>query len=355
VAALSVFTWCLAFLAESGEGTRARPLLLSGFFGAFGVVVRPQAAVFFLLPALLGVLIVRRKELLRSTGFLVLGGAAPLAFLFAYNFALSGNPFRMAYLVSDPNFSSFTYGFPASQLFSVHFPWYLHDLNATVWGLPWGDLLLFVFLLIPAPGRKWDAWLLACVLTLVIGFSFFRFYEINHSGPRYVFEALGALALLAARALRAAGGLAASLLGYLRLDRVRTAGAAAAVGFLALFPLAKLLPEQAEALSHAYHAHTRAPLQRLAAAGLGPSALVLVSGNTVEWTYGSFLLENGLDPRRAPRVYARDLPEKRAELLAAYPRSEVWRVEVTLRPLPHPNAWIDNTWDLVDVVPTRLR
>ncbi|HMA28684.1 MAG TPA: glycosyltransferase family 39 protein, partial [Thermoanaerobaculia bacterium] len=60
VAGLCVFTWCLTFLAESCTGRRARPLFLAGFLGAFGVVVRPQAAVFFLLPALLGTLIVRR-------------------------------------------------------------------------------------------------------------------------------------------------------------------------------------------------------------------------------------------------------------------------------------------------------
>ncbi|MFI5120081.1 MAG: ArnT family glycosyltransferase [Thermoanaerobaculia bacterium] len=354
VAGLCVFTWCLAFLAESCKGPRALPLILSGFFGAFGIVVRPQAAVFFLLPALVGALIARRRELLRSAGLLALGGAAPLAFLFAYNFALSGHPFRMAYLVWDPNLS-FTYGFPASQLFSAHFPWFLHDLNATVWGLPWGDLLPLIFLLAPAPGRSWDAWLAACLLTLLLGFSFYRFYEINHSGPRYALEALAVLALLVARALRAAGGLAASLLERVRLGRFRTAGAAAAVAFLAFFPLATLLPEQAEALSHAYHAHTAEPLRRLAAAGVGPSALVLVAGNTVEWTYGSFLLENGTDPRRAPRVFARDLPEKRAELFAAYPREEVWRVDVTLRPLPHPNLWIDNTWDVEKVVWSRLR
>jgi heme A synthase len=145
------------------------------------------------------------------------------------------------------------------------------------------------------------------------------------------------------------------LLERVRLGRLRTGCAAAAVVFLALFPLATLLPEQAEALSHAYHAHTPEPLRRLVAAGVGPSALVLVAGNTVEWTFGSFLLENGLDPRRAPRVFVRDLPEKRAELLAAYPREEVWRVDVTLRPLPHPNLWIDNTWDVEKIVWSRLR
>ncbi len=359
VASLCVFTWCLVFLAESCQGSGARPLLASGFLGAFGVVVRPQAAVLFLLPALIAALVARRKELGRSIGFLGLGGTAPLAFLLAYNFALSGHPFRMGYVVNDPSLSlsvsSFAFGFSFSQLFWAHFPWFLHDLDATVWGFPWGDLLPLLFLLVPAPGRRRDAWLAACVLALVAGFSFFRFYDISHSGPRYAFEALGALALLVARALRTAGRLAASLLERFRLGRFRTAGTAAAVVFLAFFPLATLLPEQAEALSHAYHAHTGEPLRRLAAAGVGPSALVLVAGNTAEWTYGSFLLENGPDPRRAPRVFARDLPEKRAELLAAYPRNEVWRVTVTLQPLPPPNLWIDNTWDVERIDWTRLR
>jgi hypothetical protein len=354
VAGLCVFTWCLAFLAESLRETGSRSLVLSGLLGAFGVVVRPQAAVFFLLPALVAVLAARRKQLARSAGLLALGGAAPLAFLFAYNSGLSGHPLRMAYLVWDPKLS-FSYGYPPMQLVSSHFPWFLHDLGATLWGFPWGDLVPLLFLLVPAPGRRRDAGLAACVLTLLLGFSAYRFYEINHSGPRYAFEALGAFALLVARAARTAGWLAASLLERLRLGRLAPAAAALAVGFLALYPVATLLPRQAEALSHAYHAHTPEPLRRMEAAGVGPSALVLVAGNTAEWTYGSFLLENGLDPRRSPRVFARDLPARRADLLAAFPRRELWRVAITLRPLPHPNAWIDNTWDVVDVVWSRLR
>ena len=357
VASLCVFTWCLVFLAETCLGTGVRPLLVAGFLGAFGFVVRPQAAVLFLLPALIAALVVRRKELARSVGLLVLGGAAPLAFLLAQNFALSGHPLRMGYVVNDPGLSitSLNYGFSFSRLLSSHLSFYFHDLDATVWGFPWGDLVPLALLLIPALGRRRDAWLAACVLALVIGFSFFRFYDINHSGPRYAFEALGALALLAARAARTASGLALSLLERLRIERFAGGVTAAALAFLAIYPLATLLPRQAEALSHAYHAHTHEPLRRLAAAGVGPSALVFVAGNTVQWTYASFFLENGLDPRRAPRVFVRDLPERRTELLAAYPRNEVWRVNVTLEPQPHPNAWIDNTWDVVDVAWSRLR
>ncbi|MGZ5428662.1 MAG: glycosyltransferase family 39 protein, partial [Thermoanaerobaculia bacterium] len=112
VASLCVFTWCLVFLVETCLATGARPLLVSGFLGAFGFVIRPQAAVLFLLPALIAALVTRWKELARSTGFLVLGGAAPLVFLLAQNFALSGNALRMGYVVNDPGLSvtSVNYG-----------------------------------------------------------------------------------------------------------------------------------------------------------------------------------------------------------------------------------------------------
>lgn len=354
VSSLCVFTWCLSFLAEAVLGGGRRALLAAGFLGAFGVVVRPQAAVLFLLPGLTALLVVRRREILRVLGLLAAGGFAPLAFLLGYNAALSGHPFRMAYLLWDPKLG-FTYGFTPWQLLTTHLPWFLADLGATVWGYPFGDLTLLVFLLVPAAGRRRDAWLAAGALLLLAGFSSYRWYEINHSGPRYMFEALGVLALLSARAARTAAGLAARLLARFSLAWLAVPSAALAVAFLVVFPLATLLPQQAEALSHSYHAHTGEPLRRLAAAGAGPSALVLVAGNTVEWTYGSFLLENGIDPRRAPRVYARDLPGRRPELLQAYPRAETWLVRTTLRALEHPNPWIDNTWDVVAVECRRLR
>jgi 4-amino-4-deoxy-L-arabinose transferase-like glycosyltransferase len=355
VASLSVFMWCLVFLAKAALEDGAVPLLLAGLLGGFGVVVRPQAAVLFLAPAALALLAVRRQSPRRIVGLLALGAALPVALLFAYNISLSGNPLRMAYIVWDPNLP-FTEGLSLFQLLSVHVPWFLRDLSASVWGYPWGDLSLLFILAIPgAKQRRHDAVLGACALALVLGFSCYRFYDVSHSGPRYAFEALGVLALLTARALQTAARLARSLGDRTGRSRIAPIAIVAAGGFLVAFPLARQLPQRAAALSHSYHGHLNQPLRSLAEAGVGRSALVLVSGNTVGFTFGSFLLENGADPRTAPRVFARDLPSKRAELLAAYPREETWSLAITLRPLELQYDWIENIWDVVEVRWKRLR
>ena len=354
VASLCVFTWCLVFLARSAAEDGALPLLFAGLFGGSGVVIRPQAAVLFLAPAAIALLAVRRRTIGRTAGFLAFGAALPLALLFAYNTSLSGNPLRMAYLVWDPDLP-FTGGVSPLRLLSVHVPWFLRDLSASVWGLPWGDLSLLVLLAFPAPKRRLDAVLSACGIALVLGFACYRFYDVSHSGPRYAFETLGVLALLTTRALQTAARLPRALAKRTGLAWIERVTLVAGGAFLLAFPLALQLPRRAEALSHTYHGHLNQPLRGLADAGVGRSALVLVSGNTVGFTYGSYFLENGTDPRTAPRVFARDLPAKRAELLAAYPREETWSLAITLRPLKPPDDWIENIWDVADVRWKRLR
>lgn len=354
VASLCVLTWCLVFLATAATEEGAVPLLLAGLLGGAGVVVRPQAAVLFLAPAALALLAVHRRRPGRTAGLLALGAALPLALLFAYNTSLSGNPLRMAYLVWDPDLP-FTEGVSPFRLLSVHVPWFLRDLNASVWGFPWGDLTLLLLLAFPAAKRRHDAVLGACAVALVLGFSCYRFYDVSFSGPRYAFETLGVLSLLTTRSLQTAARFVRSF-----ADRTGHGGAGSAAVLaggclLVAFPLVQPLPQRAEALSHTYHGHLNRPLRGLAEAGVGRSALVLVSGNTMGFTYGSYLLENGTDPSTAPRVFARDLPSKRAELLAAYPRAETWSLQVTLRPVTPPNDWLENIWDVADVRWTRLR
>jgi hypothetical protein len=260
----------------------------------------------------------------------------------------------MAYIVWDPNLP-FTEGLSPFRLLSVHVPWFLRDLSASVWGYPWGDLSPLLVLAIPAPKRRHDAVLGACALSLVLGFSCYRFYDVSHSGPRYAFETLGVLALLTSRALQTAARLVRTLADRIGQPWIGSTALVAGGGLLLAFPLAEQLPERAQALSHTYHGHLNRPLRGLAEAGVGRSALVLVSGNTVGFTFGSYLLANGTDPATAPRVFARDLPSKRAELLAAYPRDETWSLAITLRSLELPNNWIENIWDVVDVRWQRLR
>jgi hypothetical protein len=354
VASLCVFTWCLVFLARAASEEGARLLLLAGLLGGFGVVVRPQAAVAFLAPAVLALLALRRRTIGRTAGLLALGAALPIALLFAYNTSLSGNPLRMAYLVWDPDLP-FTEGVSPLRLLSVHLPWFLRDVGASAWGFPWGDLSLLLLLAFPAPKRRLDAVLGACALALVLGFSCYRFYDVSFSGPRYAFETLGVLSLLTTRALETAARFVRALAERAGQGGAGSAAVLAGGGLLVAFPLVTALPQRAEALSHAYHGHLNRPLHGLAEAGVGPSALVLVSGNTAGFTYGSYFLQNGLDPRTAPRVFARDLPGRRAELVAAYPRAETWSVAVTLRKLEPPNDWLENIWDVADVRWTRLR
>jgi hypothetical protein len=244
---------------------------------------------------------------------------------------------------------------PLGTLFAKNLPFYLYDLNRSLWGWPWPDHLPLLCLLRKQAGRGKELLLLACAAGLVLGYSFYYFYNINFSGSRYAFEALGPLSLLVARGLLSARELLEATLANLRVPRLYRPAAAVVAVLLVAFPLAGRLPEQARALSHAYHGHTRKPIAMARGAGVGEDALILVSGSIPLFNYSSFFLENALDPRKSRRLYVKDLPPLRDALVSTFPREQVWTVNVDLRPIPHPNAYVDNTWELTDVVWTRLR
>ena len=311
--------------ARRGAGERdARPLLVSGLLGAFGVVVRPQAAVFFLLPALIAVLVARRKELARSAGFLALGGAAPLAFLLAYNFALSGMPCAW-HTSSGTRGLSVTFAttaFSFSQLLSSHSPWYLHDLDATVWGFPWGDLVPLVLLLFRRPADGGTRGSRACALALVLGFSCVPLLRRSTTRVRGTLSRRSARsrssrrAPFARRAVSRPPFSSASASNGSRVARPRLA---ARLPF-GMFPLATLLPRQAGPFPTRTTRTPTEPLRRLEAAGVGA-----VGPRARRGEHGGVDLRI-VPPRERPRPAARaprfrrDLPERRAELLAAYPR-----------------------------------
>ena len=200
---------------------------------------------------------------------------------------------------------------------------------------------------------------------LVLGQSLFWNYDLSQGGPRYAFEAVGALSLLSARAL---------LLLLDRLSRLtakaglfatpssRRLGLAGALAALLLPPLAARLPLLCRSHAMSYHAVLNDPLAGAREAGLPGQAVVFVSVTTEvagypakdDPTYHSFLNLNALPPAAGGRVFVRDLPGRREEVLRAFPGREAWRVHVFQRPAVQGESLVDATWKLHGTTWSRL-
>ncbi len=360
---------------ETGTGRRRQELqcAAAGFLGAYAVAIRPLTAVAILGPAAAwcAVALVRRRRL-AGLAWMAAGAAPPLAFLAIYNAMQFGSPLSLGYSITNAQYAHGALVPPATALLHS-LPWYLGHLDESLWGFPWGDLLLFLPLLAAKPRRAADAMLAAAAAALVLAHSFYYYGDVIYSGPRLAFESLCPLALLAARSLltlrawlaagldsarrRLAGARRSDLTGAMRrdptgarrsdpigalqsdllgasrfdlLDALRLVLTGGAVCLLLYFPLGRRLPAQVVHESQWYLAVSGIPLREAAVAGVGPRALVFVAGTP--WCYSAFFPANGLHPETAPRVYVRDVPPLRAAALAAYPRPETWIawVEVTI-------------------------
>jgi hypothetical protein len=351
VPALCACVWCLAVIGgcggstgssgstERGErGPRWR-LVAAGLLAGLAFLIRPLTAAALLAPAFLwcAARMARQRRGAAAIGWMALGAAPALAALLLYNTAVFGGPLVSGYALYEP--ARFAHGgtatlAPVGTALLHDLPWYLGSLNGSLWGLPWGDLALFAPLLLARPRRAADAVLAACAAALVVAHSFYYYGDVVYSGPRLAFEALGPLALLAARSLLTLRGLAAA--GIERIAALsaaaRRAATLAATGaglcLLLYFPLGRRLPAQVVAHSQWYLAVSGAPLAAAARAGVGSSALVFVAGTP--WCYSSFFLANAQPPAAGGRVFVRDLPPLRAAALRAYPRAEIWVATVAV-------------------------
>lgn len=351
VAVLALSLWCLGALAPAFDGSGSRrAFLAAGLLGGLAFLVRPYTALLLLWPGAVFCLFRQRpaRRFLGALGCLAAGALPGILVFLAYNWAVFGNPLLTGYSVYNPTEQlSGIHGIyaPRTELLVHHIPWYFHYLNRCLWGWPWPNLLILVPLAWPRPGRSKDSVLLASALSLVAGYSVFYFCDIVYSGPRFAFEALGPLSLLAARALLTLqDGISAALRRARRLSDgtrriARAAVSAAALLVLLLYPLASRLPKQMEHHAQWYHGVSAAPLRSASKAGVGSSALVFVSGSAPG--FGSFFLENPLDPRTGKRVYVRDIPGLGEPAKTAFPRAEVWRVTVDLEPFPGPNIYAE--------------
>jgi hypothetical protein len=327
----------------AGDG--AATCLGAGLLGGVALLIRPLTAVALLAPAAVwcAVALARRRRL-AGLAWMALGAApAPLA-LAAYNAAVFGGALVSGYAVYEPERYAHAgagamAAWPAALLHTL--PWYLRHLDHSLWGLPWGDLLILLPLLWARPRRAADAMLAACAACLVLAHCFYYYGDVIYSGPRYAFEGLGPLALLAARSLRTLHGWLAAALGRAaRLSRearraLLLALSGAAVCLLLYFPLGRRLPAQIVHHSQWYLAQSAVPLRAAARAGVGPDALVFVAGTP--WCYSTFFLANDLHPQAGRRVFVRDIPPLRAAALQAYARPEVWVARVVVE-IPDPAA-----------------
>lgn len=304
--ALCATVWCLSFLARGSW-------IGAGMLGGFAFLVRPSTAVALLAPAVVWSL---RRDWRRGLLRLALGALPFAAAFLLYHWIVFGHPLTTGYQAYDAEL--FTRAdratLPLSAALGERLPWYLAGLSRSLWGLPFPDLLILLPLLAPRPGRSKDLMLAVCAVSLLVGHSFYYYADVIYSGPRFAFEALGPLAVLAARALLT-----------FRVPRL-----AAVIGAVALlvFPLGRRLPEQVVHHGPWYLAQSAEPLRRMEEAGVGPDALVFVSGSP--FVYSSFFLENALPPGEGRRVFVRDIPPLRDEAMRVYGRREVWQVWIDL-------------------------
>jgi hypothetical protein len=340
--ALCAGVWCLGLLAEARTSPRpAMVLVAAGLLGGWMFLIRPSSALALLLPAVIWLLVAlaRRGAGWAAVGWLGVGSLPCAVGLLAYDQIVFGGVFVNGYQLYEPARFGSVGAMAVSPLeaLTANLPWYVANLNRSLWGLPWPDLLTFLPLLWPQPRRRLDVLLAACAGSLILGHSFYYYRDVVYSGPRFAFEALGPLAVLAARSVLtvavAVRQLTAGLGSAQRPLRLALAGAGAVT--LLVWPLGVRLPQQILAHSGWYLAVSGEPLRRAAAAGVGPEALVFVGGTG--WYYSALFLANEIPPGGRPRVFVRDIPPLRSAALRLYARREVWQLTVSVE-IPDPDG-----------------
>jgi hypothetical protein len=334
--ALLWFTLALLHYARFVKRGGTTNALLAGAFLGLCVLSRPLTALACSLP--LGVDALARAPQMRREGRLAqaLGGVATVValcvVLFLYNGATTGEWLAFGYgQATGPGFGVGEAD-PVARGFAR-----LRLLNDALFALPLPALFLPALAFMAGPPARWDYVLAGVLAGLLLGYAPAG-YPDTEFGPRYLYEATGALALLSAR-------------GVLRLREVlgrfgaqerkgpdprALLGSGLVVGFLLAIVL-QWYPRIAYYASPQWKwaVHDDAAVAARAA-GL-TNAIVFVSEPDVpegdRW-WESVFLENALPPEEGSVIFARDLGERNAELRRLYPSREAYLArEAELIPL----------------------
>jgi hypothetical protein len=321
--ALCAAVWSLAELFEGFQTGNRKNYFFAGILAGVAFLIRPFSSVLLLFPALLWTIKKNPKSSL-----LTLSGILFCSILFlTYNAHVFGDPFFAGYR-KDSSWQPISFSL---KFFGGNFWWYLRTLSESLWRWPWPDLVIFIPFIFLKPKTEFHWILIACSLSLFLGYCFFSYKDLVYSGPRYVFEMIGFMCVLAAGSLKVI------------LEKIpnRT------IQSLIILPLVafsiRALPQQLSDHFMIYHGQSDRFVQMIEESPVGKNALILLAGD--RYTLRTFLFLNALNPKDGERVFMYDIPEKRGDILKAYPRKETWKFTITLDPQPAQNPYVDR-WRL---------
>ena len=216
-ACLLFLTLFLKAVLDVGErAARSRDAVVMGMAAGAALLVRPYTAALVVVPGLAWLLIrfVRAGRAREIAPVLLRAGVAFLPFavgMLAYNAALTGSPWLPPFLLVDPNDHPRLTGGDFSLTQGVWSNGVLRLLRLSLW-LPLSVPLAAMTLLGARRTESVVAPLVISVVAIVGGYVFYLTPPGNEYGPRYAYEAIGALAILMGIALASVGRAARPLL-----------------------------------------------------------------------------------------------------------------------------------------------
>jgi hypothetical protein len=349
----ALFLYSLVSMREDGKRKRFLWPMVGGFAMGMAFITREWTAIGIGVGAAVwavGDLAFTggRARLGRSLKYalVVVGFLPPLLFLLYENRQLTGDWFRLAQdLVGSYDTPGFGPGHgdaqghtPALGVYNTLV--YLRTLGTVFNGWPTplalAPIALGLFAWAGDKSRKYIGWdaLNACCALGLIGAYFLWWSSTTIYGPRYWYEAMPFLLLIAGRGLDLLGRLAGRTLQGVWSGGTRWAVPGSLFALLTLYNLSQSLPYHASGYRD-YNGISAAPLRAAEGAGL-KNALVFVQLDPAKPNrdYGKVFFAD--DPLlRGDRVYARDLgPQKNASLLGQFPGRQAYWLPLDGPPQP---------------------